>query len=456
MNKFVYICTVQYKNRTIVSAQSVEDKSKAVATVNFLYRSTKAQAPLNIRLLHRFFDDSEPKGYRDLILGTKTKLSVSKHYWNQQHNLKRVKDIEISNKQTEINTELNQIERYVLRLFNALNSVESTIISKDWLKTVIESYYNPDDITASIPKDLLGYIDYYIEDMKHDFSRASVAKLNVVKNKMQRLQEKRGKIIMISEIGGNFKNEFAEYYKVEKYSQNTAHRELGTIKTFCKHARSKGVQIHHELDDLMLKKKSVKNVYLTFDELKKIEDATMNHEHQDNARDWLIISCYTGQRISDFMRFNSNMMRIEKGKSLLEFKQKKTQKLMTIPLHQKVLEILEKRNGEFPRSISDQRYNDYIKEVCELAGLNELIEGKRSKNISKDKKVSKIRSVSGTFEKWELVSSHIGRRSFATNFYGQIPTNYLIYVTGHSSESLFLQYVGKSNKDLALELLNYF
>ena len=59
-------------------------------------------------------------------------------------------------------------------------------------------------------------------------------------------------------------------------------------------------------------------------------------------------------------------------------------------------------------------------------------------------------------EKWEILSSHIGRRSFATNFYGKIPTTYLIYVTGHSTEQMFLTYIGKSNKDLAMELTNYF
>lgn len=62
----------------------------------------------------------------------------------------------------------------------------------------------------------------------------------------------------------------------------------------------------------------------------------------------------------------------------------------------------------------------------------------------------------GNYKKYELVTSHIGRRSFATNFYGTIPTTYLIYVTGHSTESMFLNYIGKSNKDLAMELTKYF
>jgi hypothetical protein len=50
----------------------------------------------------------------------------------------------------------------------------------------------------------------------------------------------------------------------------------------------------------------------------------------------------------------------------------------------------------------------------------------------------------------------VGRRSFASNYYGKIPTTYLIFITGHSSEKMFLNYMGKSNKDLAVEVSKYF
>src|SRR5690606_30893776 len=125
-----------------------------------------------------------------------------------------------------------------------------------------------------------------------------------------------------------------------------------------------------------------------------------------------------GQRVSDFMRFNKDMIRIENGKQYLEFRQVKTSKLMTVALHPKVIEILDKRSGEFPRAISDQKYNEYIKEVCRLAEIDEMVKGKKNVNVSKDDKVKKFRSVLGTYPKHELVSSHIGRRSFSSNFYG--------------------------------------
>jgi integrase len=174
----------------------------------------------------------------------------------------------------------------------------------------------------------------------------------------------------------------------------------------------------------------------------------------ENAKDWLIISCYTGQRISDFMRFTDEQIRTEDGKQLLEFTQQKTGKIMTIPVHPKVTEILNKRNGKFPYPISDQKYNDYIKTVCEIAKINQMVKGSRIIETAPESGI--FRKETKMYKKYELVTSHIGRRSFSTNFYGKIPTTYLINVTGHSTETMFLSYIGKSNKDLALEIANYF
>lgn len=58
-----------------------------------------------------------------------------------------------------------------------------------------------------------------------------------------------------------------------------------------------------------------------------------------NARDWLVISCETGQRVSDFMRFNKKQIRFEVIVPLCEFTQVKTGKIMAIPLSKTVRKI---------------------------------------------------------------------------------------------------------------------
>lgn len=416
-----------------------------MASVNFLYRSTKDKSNLILRLLYRYNNV-------DYTFGVKTRFEVEKNYWSKQHK-KKSKDIEITNRQTDVNNELNKIENHIL---NAFNSASIETISKEWLQTQIDNYYNPPQKENSIPIDLINFIDFYIDYRKNEITETNKRKCTVIKNKLIKYEAFLKKKILIKNINDSFKNEFVNYQKDRMYSQNTIQREFVNIKTFCKYARFLGLETHHQLDSLRIDRQKVEKIYLTLEDLTKIENLGKEKltDSLDNAKDWLIISAYCGQRVSDFMRFTDEQIRIENGKHLIEFTQKKTGKNMTVPLHPKILEILNKRNNKFPYKISDQKYNDFIKTVCELAEINEPTIG--SKLIETEPDSGIYRKKSGMYKKFELVTSHIGRRSFATNFYGKIPTTYLIYVTGHSTEAMFLNYIGKSNKDLALEITNYF
>lgn len=421
-----------------------------MATINFLYRSTKDKAPLNIRLLFRLED-------KDYVLGAKTKFEVTKHYWNKQHNLKRIKDLELINLQSEVNNELNKIENYILSSFNTLsNDAIIKFVSKEWLQKQVDYYYNPpqEKNENSAPKSLIEYVDFYIEDKRNHIAQSTLRKTNVIKQMLIRYQNTLSHTLLIKDVNNAFKTDFEKHCFEDEYSPNTIARALRFVKTLCKHALTNGLEVNYQLDSIKIRYEKVENIYLTFEDLAKIEQLSDLPDYLENAKKWLIISCYSGQRVSDFLNFKKSMIRIEKGKSLLEFTQQKTNKIMTIPVHPKVSEVLDKLKGEFPRKISDQNYNLYIKEVAKLAGLAELVRG--SKKVETFEGSRQFRKETGLYPKHELVSSHIGRRSFATNFYGTIPTTYLIYITGHSSEAMFLNYIGKSNKTLAMEAFNYF
>jgi len=419
-----------------------------MATVNFLYRSTKEKANLHLRLLYRFNET-------DFVFGANTKFEVLKDYWNKQHK-KKSKDIDISNRQTEVNTELNKIENHVLNAFNSVNPDE---INKEWLQTQIDYYYNPPQQAEKLPTELNKYLLHYIDAKRTEVTESTIKKCNVIKQLLTRYQSHYKKNLLLTDIDTNFKTHFENYCLSNGYAPNTIARTIRFIKTICKHAKSNGLETSYQLDSIKVKYHKIESIYLTVNELEAIEKTSGLVEHLNNARDWLLISCYTGQRVSDFMRFTKEMIRFEKNKEgvlkpLIEFTQKKTGKEMTVPLSQKVMDILSKRNGEFPRAISDQKYNDYIKIVCREAKITQKVNGSV---ISETEPESGIyRKETGVFEKCDLVTSHIGRRSFATNNYGTIPTSFLIYVTGHSTEAMFLNYIGKSNKDIAMELTNYF
>lgn len=84
-------------------------------------------------------------------------------------------------------------------------------------------------------------------------------------------------------------------------------------------------------------------------------------------------------------------------------------------------------------SVSDQKINMHIKEICKEAGINETVEKQQTKG---GKKLSIIS------EKWEFVTAHTGGRSFCTNMVKRgYPIKAIMQISGHKKENVFLKYV---------------
>lgn len=410
-----------------------------MASINLLIQSKNSPAVIYVRL----------RDGRTLDIKAKTNYHVDPANWDdveQRPTKKALKDVDFAN----LDTDLATLKNDLLKEYNKSKGVK--VVDALWLK----DFVNPPQIGVKHPDKLVDYIDTFIEFKRRDVKNATLVKCNVIKHLLQRYQKHTKSVLYIRDIDAKFKMDFEKYCINVGYAPNTTARNIRFIKTFCKHAKANGVETHHQLDSIKAKYHKVDSIYLNPQEIESIEKVESKDltDGLENARDWLLISCYCGQRVSDFLRFDKSMIRYEKNKAgvkkpLIEFTQVKTDKIMTIPLHSKIMEILKKYDGSFPRKVSDQKYNEHIKKVCQAAEINKPTNGvKFDKNTKK--KVEK------DYEKWELVSSHIGRRSFATNNYGIIPTSFLMNITGHTTEAMFLAYIGKSNKDIAMELTNYF
>lgn len=447
-----------------------------MATINFLYRSNKERASLTLRLLFRISDlpssviNKKTKQlvdypYTDFVLAGDSKIIVTTDYWNKGFKEvipeRRSSDVIIHNRnieslqrQSELKNKLSNIESYIIDEFNKSNPAT---ITKDWLKAQITNYYNPKK-NEIIPTDLVSFFDYYLTYRKNELNAPSIMKYKTIQMKLKEFESYRKHTINIVDVNEIFMNEFIDYYKTKRYAHNTTQREFSFIKTVCKKAKFLGMEVSHQLEGITIKPEKVDDVYFTFKELDKINDTTPINENFEGklyfakdleiAKDWLLISAYCGQRISDFLRFKTDMIRTENDQMFIEFTQEKTDKIMTIPLHTKIIEILNKRGFQFPDKLEKQEYNKLIKVVCKQAGIDNEVYG--GLEIGK-------RKVYGMYKKYQLATSKTcGRRSFASNNYGIIPTSHLIYITGHSSEAMFLNYIGKSNKDMAIEIAKYF
>jgi len=91
-------------------------------------------------------------------------------------------------------------------------------------------------------------------------------------------------------------------------------------------------------------------------------------------------------------------------------------------------------------------FNKQIKALCRMAGIEDLVSGFKNNPKTRRKEVVSA-------PKYEFVTSHIMRRSFASNYYGKIEMPFLMNITGHSKESTFLTYIGThQNKDALADL----
>lgn len=264
-------------------------------------------------------------------------------------------------------------------------------------------------------------------------------------------------------INIDFYNQFQEWFYSQGFSRNYFGNVVKVIKQIYKEAKvydklHTGSGTEHR--DFIAPKDTADAVYLTTDELEKIYNFPITPESVQNpdnliSGDWMdkkiaalkrarglfLIGCYTGLRVSDFSRLSEAHV----GK-YITIKTQKTGTPVIIPIHPVVRDII---SGGFDLTdtISDQKLNGQIKELCRLAGITEEV--MVNKNVGG-------RNIEIVTPKYKLVSSHTARRSFATNAYkAGVPTIAIMKITGHTKESTFLKYIKVSAQENAEMLSNH-
>lgn len=149
-----------------------------------------------------------------------------------------------------------------------------------------------------------------------------------------------------------------------------------------------------------IQKEEALEIYLTEPEIERMAALELR-EWEAVARDWFVIDCYTGLRVSDLTRLSD--VNLDNG--FLTISNEKTDAVVRIPVHSKVSEIIKRRSG-FPPKISDQALNRLIKEVARKAKITgQVLHTITKGGVRQDRYL----------KKWELVSNHTARRSFVTN-----------------------------------------
>lgn len=409
-----------------------------MATLKFLYRSTKDYGDITIRLSHLSeIDLFENTGYKS-----------KRSFWFDSKNKKRSYPTGRDAQAKADNLKLVDLERQILEYFNDdYNS--GIIIDKEWLKDKIDIFFKRKVRSNTHSDYLVDNIQYLIENASYrknnrggiGVSSSRIADYKTCKGLLEEFSKSTRKKYKIKDISEAFAREFEKWFVETKgLTLNYAKRNLNVIKAACKEAQINGIETSLSLSKISTA--TTKNeyvIYLNKNDLEKIQNTEFNNQRLNNAKKWILLGCELGQRGEDLLSLNDSNIKKYGDKKYFEFVQEKTSKPIKIPIHSKINEILE---TGFPYKVSLQKLNDAIHEVCEIAEINEEIEGV--------KKISN-RNVKDIYPKYKLISSHSLRRSFASNYYGGIPTNLLMVITGHATEATFLKYIGKTALNYADE-----
>ena len=385
-------------------------------------------------------------------LWRKTGFVINFKDWNADKEQSRLRDDDAK----KLNIKLAELKIHLEKHYN--NAVSEGIeFTGDWLQGKIDVFNNK---VAVVDLDVLtNYIQKYIDDAPYKqnqkkelgLSKGRTQNLILFKNTILKYEVEvlKGKSILVKEVNLQFLEKYKMWMFGKGYSTNYVGKNIANFRTVCRDAFKNDIETSTQVKNfkgVSESKEPQDIIVLSEMEQESIKKAVLAREALINARKWLLLGCLIGQRAGDLLSITENNIREISGAKIIELKQQKTGKLVAIPLLPKAIEIIE---SGMPYKISLSRFNEYIKDVCKEAELNTPTKW-RKKETQGEPSVIKVSP------KHEAVSSHICRRSFATNFYGRIPTPILMNITAHGTERMFLSYIGKTTYDNAHQMLEYF
>jgi integrase len=312
-------------------------------------------------------------------------------------------------------------------LIEIFNKNREIVVEKDYIPPFrfIEDYISKSNLTTGTKKDL-----------------------NNTLNHLKDFDAYRGKTASWKSMGYEYYLDLVNYLKTVGKKGSTIDKIVKNLKTFLTQADlTDNLVVNQDFKKKVsgrslfakINKEEAEHVYLNEDEIRLITNTKLD-DRLAEIRDLFLIGCWTGLRISDLSRLKSE--NIKDG--LVSIRTQKTREGVVVPVTDELQAVLDKYPERLPKIPTDQYYNRQLKDVCRLSGLDEPVMAEVRKGDL---------TVIAPVPKWQLVTSHTARRSFATNLYRRgIPSTQLMFLTGHRTEDAFLKYIKVSKEDNAKDV----
>lgn len=383
-----------------------------MANINFILRDPyKKNASESVRenkkkgkRIDKLFNPEETPilmmfGYdRDHRFKCKTDLKVKSAEWDFKKQRKKSK----LTGSYELNCRLDELQKDVTDFYNGLISLKPDISFyqvKEKVAEFVKGHQNPDF------EDGTGFFDVmkdYIEKNKTKVSPRTIQKYNTLKKSLSEFSsaKKKYRYLTFSQIDLNFYDDYRNYLLTEvdnpKRKNDNGESEKGllndtvakyieNLKNFMKWALERGYHKNREFQrsDFSSSRKTKQDIVtLDFDELKQFyEHDFLGDKRLEKVRDLFCFAAFTGQRWGDIANFKKDGIE----NNTWTFVAEKTGKKTIVPLLGFIapaLTILKKYNFVLPE-ISNQKFNEYIKEAAEVAELNRPVSIERMQGRKK-------------------------------------------------------------------------
>ena len=379
------------------------------------------------------------KGYRfRIFIGLTTS-----HWMPKEQRVSKVEDFA-----WEKNETLEKIEREEYRL-KLKAKVEGVVPNREFLEQLIKGIRNAQDAHHYDSGNSVTYVWQWIlnyqERMKNTRQPGHLKNFNSLAYHFREAYP----LFRFSQMSEAWTIDWVDrLLEQEELLHNTVVRKLNNLRSVAEFARRQGEPLHSESSIFKLKERKYHPFYLDWElHVTVIESLELQNESLQKIRDRFIFRCYTGMREGEIEQIQPTHFSSKAGRIYLKYMDLKGKKPKTIQIPPKAVDIL-KRYGMTMPAFSQQKENELIKTVCELAGLKSEVQKVRHAG-------NRIITKQVPFH--DLVSTHTARRTFARRWYEQGGdllklSKYL----GHSSISVTERYIGVEDDETMDEMMRIF
>lgn len=432
-----------------------------MAKISFHFRGKKEDGKLSVRLIHT----------KEIDYRVSTPIISKRSYWfnkkgkhikfealpyfaeikNHRHDLYKFAELILNAFHEDYNSGFPITAHW---LKNKAQEVTPMINKKKYLSQLNEQRIEREEQERrqQFQKEEINLLENAIRAMisKYESNKGEQKKYNSTLSKLQAYQDYKGVKFKLRDFNQMFVDDFTNWQHILDgckitYTATVLKRIKASVNYIYDNDELDIADVSKNRNSVRLPKAKKGDkivVHLDYDELDLIDEKEIEGTELKDAKKAILIGCETALRYSDFNKLNSkNLLTRSDGRQFWEFRTNKTDKMVRITKSIRIIDLLERYGlprTDYPED--EIQLNKDIKQVCRIAGIKNKILGDVNKAVKiNGKKVR--RDVRDLYPKNKLITTRTFRRSFATNYYGEIDIDVILGTTGHSNEKMLREYL---------------